>query len=167
MGNLFIKNMTTATIGLSIPEINFKRSLAPNRSIPIDEKIAKELEYDAGAVSMLRNGAFIIYDEDDMVDSRKMGATELVVKGLERGTDDAMGTEQVILSEEEALKVVREGSVSDFTKAIKSGSDVTKMNLKEAVISLQKLDPVYVKLIKDYVGVDVLKAIQLKSQQTN
>jgi hypothetical protein len=56
MSQITIKNISSATVVISVPEINFNRSLVPGRSIPVTQEIYDNLLFEPGVQNMIRGG---------------------------------------------------------------------------------------------------------------
>ena len=56
MSKITVKNISSATVVLSIPEISFNRSLTPGRTIPISQEDYDNLVFDPGVQNMVRGG---------------------------------------------------------------------------------------------------------------
>ena len=70
MGKITIKNVSTANVILSIPEIAFRRELSPGREIGITEQEYNDIMFDPGVTTLVRDHYIQIngVEEDQQVE---------------------------------------------------------------------------------------------------
>ena len=78
MSQITIKNISSATVVISVPEINFNRSLVPGRSIPITQEIYDNLLFEPGVQNMIRGGYITVsgVEEGSEVEVKKENKSE-------------------------------------------------------------------------------------------
>lgn len=146
MSKVSITNISTANIVLSCNNINFRRDLAPRRTLTVDKEVFDELAFESGIQTMISYGFLKVTGDEEAVDAVRS----------ER--------EDSILSYDEAKKVLEDKDYTKFTKIIKTAPQATKDNFVKAAIDLNVIDNGFTALIQKYCGVDVFKAIDMKRQ---
>lgn len=156
-----IKNTSGFSILLSYPNAKARFDLTPNRQVSISEAVFEEMKYDAGTEDLLRYGVIQFITED----GQKKTLEELLnptpntenVSEIEDKTDG-----KIVLSKEEVIKLLQEGTIAQFTKTVKNASAATLETIGQMAIELSVADGARTELIKKYCGIDVLQALNYK-----
>ena len=139
-----IKNISSATISLMLPYINFRRKLDPNRTITVSEDEYYELENDPGFAAMVREHYLSIKGlEEDAVAE--------VVKGKVYEVND-IGA------------MLDKLDITAFAKFIPTAAPAEKETVVKLAVDKGITNPAITALIKKYCDVDVIGAINMKHQ---
>lgn len=144
MSKITVKNISSATVVLSAPDIRFSRSMAPGRVVPITDEIYDELMADGGVQNLLRAG-YIRFD----------GVAEEA-----KVIDDAPEA----LDKAEVEKMIADRDVTAFAKFIPHATPAEKETVIQYVVANNVTDNAFAALIKKYCGVDVIQAITIEHQ---
>jgi hypothetical protein len=144
MSQITIKNISSATVVISVPEINFNRSLVPGRSIPITQEIYDNLLFEPGVQNMIRGGYITVSGVEE--------GSEVEVK--KESIKDTMSIETMML----------ERDITSFAKYIPNASPAAKETIIQCAVEHNITDAAFTALIKKYCGVDVINAISMKHQ---
>ena len=142
MSKITVKNISSATVVLSIPEISFNRSLTPGRTIPISQEDYDNLVFDPGVQNMVRGG-YIKFE------------------GLEEGTEIEVAPNS-IKEKSEIEKIMEARDISAFAKFIPTASTAAKETIVQYAVENNITDNAFTALIKKYCGIDVINAISVK-----
>jgi len=138
-----VKNISAATVILSVPELKFRRELIPGRSIHIERELYDELVFEPGIQNLVAGG-YIHFD----------GVAE------EEASIDAPETYNA--AEIKTMLVARD--ITKFAKFIPTAPDAAKTAIVDTAVDLGITDSAFTALIKKYCGVDVVDAIHKKHQ---
>ena len=144
MSKITVKNISSATVVLSVPEISFNRSLAPGRVVPVSQEDYDNLVFDPGVQNMIRGG-YIKFE------------------GLEEGTElevNAAG----IKEKGEIEKMLISRDIAAFAKFIPTASPAAKETIVQCAVENNITDNAFTALIKKYCGIDVINSISIKHQ---
>ena len=144
MSKITVKNISSATVVLSVPEISFNRSLAPGRVVPVSQEDYDNLVFDPGVQNMIRGG-YIKFE------------------GLEEGTElevNAAG----IKEKGEIEKMIISRDIAAFAKFIPTASPAAKETIVQCAVENNITDNAFTALIKKYCGIDVINSISIKHQ---
>ena len=143
MDKITLKNVSSATVVVSLPDIRFNRTLAPGRIVTVEKDIYEEMMFDTGIQNLLRAG-YIRFDgvpEDE----------ETVV------VDD-------VLEYKEIEKMIDDRDITAFAKFIPNATMAEKETVVKYAVDTNVTDSAFTALIKKYCGVDVINAIAIKHQ---
>lgn len=146
MNNLSIKNISTATVVISAPNIRFRRELLPGRVVTLSPEEYEELSFDSG-FSALLNGHYL-----QMMD---MGSDESAV--AVQGADN-------IYSANDIAGMLDSLNVTEFAKFLPTAKEAEKETVVKLAIDKGITNGAFTALIKKYCGVDVISAINMKHQ---
>lgn len=146
MSKITIKNISTATIVLTAPNINFRRELPPRREIPLTQKEYDELSFDSGFASLL-NSHYI------RINGIEEGTEAIEVKGKER-----------IFEATDIARMFDESDITAFAKFIPTAEQAEKDAAVQLAINKGITNPGFTALIKKYCDVDIINAINVKHQ---
>jgi len=144
MDKVIIKNISSATIIISMPDLHLRRELIPGRSISVPKETYNEMSFDSGFISMV---------EDHY----------LKVSGLEE-EEVAIATETPIYENTELNQMLDSLDVAAFAKMIPTAAKAEKDTIVELAINKGITHPAFVKLIQQYCDVDIIDAINRKHQ---
>lgn len=141
-----IKNVSTATVVVSSPEIGFRRDMVPGRTIRLEKKEYEDLSFDPGFQALI-TGGFIKLD------------------GLEEDKMPEEAKTVVIADVDKVKKMFEDKDYDGFTKLIRKASVATKDTITETAVAMGVTDASFVDTIKKYCkGFDVIGAINFKHQ---
>lgn len=138
-----IKNVSTSTVSLYVPEIKFNRELTPGRIIPISNEEYEELTFDPG-FNALVNGHYI------------------KIYGLEE--EQRVEVVENIVEASEIEKMLVEGNVTAFAKFIPNATPAEKESAVTLAVEHKITNAGIVALIKKYCDVDIISAIAVKHE---
>ena len=141
-----IKNVSTATVVISAPDIKFRRDLIPGRVIKLEKQDYENLNFDPGFQSLVAGGFIKIEGvaEDQKTEEIKM---------------------TVVAEVDKIKKMFEDKDYDGFTKLVKKASVATRDNITETAVAMGVTDATFVELIKKYCkGFDVIGAINFKHQ---
>ena len=144
MSKITVKNISSATVVLSVPEISFNRSLAPGRVVPVSQEDYDNLVFDPGVQNMIRGG-YIKFE------------------GLEEGTELEVN-EAGIKEKGEIEKMLISRDIAAFAKFIPTASPAAKETIVQCAVENNITDNAFTALIKKYCGIDVINSISIKHQ---
>ena len=142
MDKITIKNISSATIVLVLPELRFRRELVPGRSINVSQEEYDELTFDVGFNSLV---------EDHYI----------LVTGAEEETKPVMSTSPVY-EKSDIENILDTLNVTAFAKMIPTAAKAEKDTIALLAVEKGITHPAFVKLIKQYCDVDVIDAINRK-----
>ena len=144
MSQITIKNISSATVVISVPEISFNRTLVPGRSIPITKEIYDNLLFEPGVQNMIRGGY-------------------IVASGVEEGAEVDVNKES-IKDKASIEAMILNKDITAFAKYIPNASPAARETIVQCVVNNNITDNAFTALIKKYCGVDVITAITMKHQ---
>ena len=143
MGKITLKNISSSTVVISVPDINFRRELIPGRVIPIKQEEYDGLFFDPG-VDTLIQGHYIKFD------------------GVE---EDEQVIEQTPTYEASDIKkMIVEHDITSFSKFIPNATEAEKESVVKIAVAEKITDNGFIALIKKYCDVDVISAINIQHQ---
>lgn len=139
-----IKNVSSATIDLILPFINFRRKLDSGRTIYVSENELYELNNDAGFAAMVREHYITIdgLDENEMPE---------IVNGT-------------VYSAQEIGAMLDKLDITAFAKFIPNAAPAEKETVVKLAIDKGITNQAITALIKKYCDIDVIHAIDMKHQ---
>ena len=143
MDKITLKNISSATVVVSLPDIRFTRTLVPGRIIPVTQDEYNDMMFDTGVQNLLRAGyiRFNGVPEEEQT---------IVV-------DDALDYKAI-------EKIIDDRDITAFAKFIPNASVAEKETVVKYVVDNNITDNAFTALIKKYCGVDVINAIAIKHQ---
>lgn len=146
MSKITVKNISSATVVITDPDIKFRRVLAPGRTMPISDEEYNDLQFAPG-VQPLVSGGYIRFD----------GVTE------DQGVFDTPETYEIA----ELRSMLENKDITKFAKFIPEAPAAAKESIVRLAIELGITDNAFVALIKKYCDIDVIDAINKKHQLEN
>ena len=138
-----VKNVSSAKIYLSLPNVHFSRELLPGREIPISEEVYREMSFDTGCIGLI-DGHFI------------------KISGLDAGEQV---TEVSNVYDVAAIAKMLEGNdMTAFARFISGATAAEKDTVVRIAVDKGITTPGIVTLIKKYCDVDIINAISIKHQ---
>lgn len=143
MSQITMKNISTANIVVSVPEINFRRELAPGRTVPLTRAQYDDLMFDPGFTTLVRSHY-------------------ISVSGIEENKQ----VEQVgeVFDTIAISKMLDDQDVTTFAKFIPNAAPAEKDTVVQMAIDKGITNSAITALIKKYCNVDVIKAINIKHE---
>lgn len=143
MSQITIKNISTANVVISVPQINFRRELAPRRVVPITREQYDDLMFDPGVTTLVRSH-YIRID----------------------GVEDETQVEEVenIFDSSSIEKMLDDLDVTAFAKFIPTAAPAEKDTVVQMAVDKGITHNAITALIKKYCGVDIIKAISVKHE---
>lgn len=139
-----IKNISSATISLMLPYINFRRKLDVGRTIYVSQEEYFELVNDPGFSAMVREHYLSVKGLDDSE------VAEIVKGNVYEMTDIG--------------KMLDTLDITTFAKFIPTAAPAEKETVVKLAIDKGITNPAITALIKKYCDVDVINAINMKHQ---
>ena len=139
-----VKNISSATIDLILPFINFRRKLDSGRTIYVSEDELYELNNDAGFAAMVREHYIQIE-----------GLEENEMPELVSGT---------VYTAQDIGAMFDKLDVTAFAKFIPNAAPAEKETAIKLAIDKGITNPAITALIKKYCDIDVINAINMKHQ---
>lgn len=137
-----VKNISSAMVVLAIPELRFRRELAPGRTVPVTQEEYDTMMFDPGINTMVHDHYIefggIENEERVIVDDSEKFDTSIIKKMLE--TQD----------------------ITQFAKFIPNAAPAEKDTVVKLAVELGITNSGFVTLIKKYCDVDVISAINTK-----
>ena len=144
MNKITLKNISSSTVIVSVPDISFRRELLPGRTIPIKQEEYDAMIFDPG-IDMLIQGHFIKID------------------GLEE-EEEAVNTEENIYEAADIKKMITEHDITSFAKFLPNASEAEKESVIKIAVAEKITDNGFIALIKKYCDVDIIAAINIQHQ---
>lgn len=142
MSNITIKNISSATIVISMPDIKFRRELIPGRSIIISKEDYQDLSFDPGFLGLVNDHYISVTGADE---------EEKIITGN-------------IFDKTEIERILDNQDVTAFARMIPTATQAEKDTIVLLAVNKGITHPAFVKLIKQYCDVDVINAINRKHQ---
>lgn len=141
MSQITMKNISTANVIVSVPEINFRRELAPGRTVPLTRAQYDDLMFDPGFTTLMRAHYINIagVDEDKQVEQISRVFDTIAIS-----------------------KMLDEQNITAFAKFIPTAAPAEKDTVVQMAIEKGITNNAFTALIKKYCNVDVIKAISVK-----
>lgn len=143
MDKITLKNVSSATVVVSLPDIRFNRTLAPGRVVTVEKDIYEEMMFDTGVQNLLRAG----YIRFEGVPEEE---TSVIV--------------DEVLDYKEIEKMIDDRDITAFAKFVPNASVAEKETVVKYAVDTNVTDNAFTALIKKYCGVDVINAIAIKHQ---
>jgi hypothetical protein len=142
MSNITIKNVSTATIILTVPELRMRKELIPGRVVGVSEEEYRELNYDVGFTSLVK-GHYI------------------KVSGVDEETAEEAISQENVFSKDDIGKMFDTNDITSFAKFIPTATAAEKEAVVNLAVSKGVTSPGFVALIKKYCDVDIISAINI------
>lgn len=143
MSKITMKNISSATVVVSVPDSRFRRELVPGRVITLTKAEYDDLAFEPG-VQNLVSGGYIRFD------------------GVEE--NQAQFEEPTTFDTSEIKKMLSEHDVTKFAQFIPTAPAAAKEAIVQEAVAQDITDSAFTALIKKYCGVDVIEAIHRKHQ---
>lgn len=141
MGKITIKNVSTANVILSIPEIAFRRELSPGREIGITEQEYNDIMFDPGVTTLVRDHYIQI-----------------------NGVEEDQQVEEIgqVFDKDVISKMLDKQDITAFAKFIPNAQPAEKDTIIKLAVEKGITNSAFTALINKYCGVDIIKAINTK-----
>ena len=143
MDKITLKNVSSATVVISLPDIRFNRTLKPGRVVAVTQEEYEDMSFDSGVQNLLHAG-YIRFEGLDEEEESLVVDDVLDVKTIEKMIDDR--------------------NITEFAKFIPNASVAEKETVVKYAVDNNVTDNGFTALIKKYCGVDVISAITIKHQ---
>jgi len=143
MDKITLKNVSSATVVVSLPDVRFNRTLAPGRIVTVEQEVYDEMMFDTGIQNLLRAG-YIRFDGVPEDETGVIVEDVLDYKAIEKMIDDR--------------------NITAFAQFIPNASVAEKETVVKYAVDSNVTDGAFTALIKKYCGVDVINAIAIKHQ---
>lgn len=143
MDKITIKNISTATVVISAPEIKFRRELIPGRTITITQEEYEDLMFEPGVQNLILTGYIKIDGVPEEQQTMEMPVT---------------------VDADEIKKILLDKDVTKFAQFMPTASVAAKDAVVQFAVDLGITDNAFVALIKKYCNVDIIDAISRKHQ---
>lgn len=138
-----MKNISSGTVIVAVPDIGFRRELLPNRVVPVTQDEYNSLVFDPG-VDALIQGHYIKFD------------------GVEE--DEAPVTASPIYEASNIKKMLEDEDIAAFTRFLPKATEAEKESVIKLATDLKVTNNAFIALIKKYCGVDIISAINIQHQ---
>lgn len=137
-----VKNISSALVVLTVPDLRFRRELMPGREIPVSEEEYETMMFDPGINVMVQNH-FIKFSgvEDDK---------QVIVE-----TTPAYDVKAI-------KEMLEKQDITAFAKFIPTAAPAEKDTVVKFAVDMGITNGGFVSLIKKYCDVDVISAINTK-----
>lgn len=139
MAKVRIKNISTYTVDIVLPNVRYRRDLAPGQIAPLPDDVVDEFNYDPGCRCWVKNGFLAVLTDDEEVKAVLPTAPEN--------------------AEINVLEVLTKGTVADLNKLLKNSTEVIRDKIVALAIQNNITDAARCSLIKSYCEVDILAAV--------
>lgn len=143
MDKITLKNISSARVVMTLPDIHFNRTLEPGRVVGISKEEYEEMSFNTGVQNLLTAG-YIRFD------------------GLEE--DEEMVVVEDALDAKTIQKMIDDRDITAFAKFIPTASVAEKETVVKYVVDNNVTDNAFTALVKKYCGIDVINAIAIKHQ---
>lgn len=151
MSTIQIKNVSSATVVITAPDVRLRRELVPGRIIPLSQEEFEELSFDPGMQNLLRAGYIQVKGTD--------AETKQVVKDTVQQAEESS-----TLTVEEIRKIYDEKDITKFAQVISKASPATRDSMVKLAVEMDVTLPAFTSLIKKYCDVDIIQAITYAHQ---
>lgn len=139
-----VKNISSALVVLTIPELRFRRELRPGREVPLSQEEYDTMMFDPGINNMVQDH-FIVFN------------------GVE--SDKSMNLEAEPVLDVAAIKeMLEKQDITSFAKFIPTAAPAEKDTVIRLAVDMGITNSGFVALIKKYCDVDIISAINTKHQ---
>ena len=143
MKNIVVKNVSSAKVNISMPNIRFNRQLMPGRSLPLTEEEYQEFTFEPGCMNLL-NGHYI------------------KITGLEESQE--VSPISNVYEQADIAAMLDKLDVTAFAKFIPNATAAEKETVIRLAVEKGITNNAFVALIKKYCDVDIINAINMKHQ---
>lgn len=139
-----IKNISTAVVTILASDYNFRRELAPGRTVNVPQDVFEQLTWESGFHNLISAGYLKVdgVEEQGMIEDTKAPTLDIL----------------------ELEKIIKDRNITRFAQIIPTAAPATKQAIVEFVIKYDVTDRAFTALVQKYCGVDVLKAITIAHQ---
>ena len=149
---VLVQNMTKATVTLVVNNSNFKRALqGENAKVNIPFDVLFNGMSEPGIDVMFKKGYLYIPNKQDRIDL-----------GLEFAEDEEVNDEEVktALTSAEMLAILKENNPVVIKTTFENLAEIQRMKFANVAAENGIYTPGLAKFVKDYTGIDLLKAMK-------
>jgi len=143
MDQIKMKNISSATVTIILPMINYRRILKPGREIPLTRAQYDEFMAEAGATKLIDKHFIQITGKVDNM---------------------PIETEDNVFSAVDIAKMFDTKDYTGFAKFIPTAATAEKDSIVQLAVEKKVTDNAFVALIKQYCGIDIINAISIQNQ---
>jgi len=137
-----VKNISSATVVLTVPDLRFRRELVPGREIPISQEEYDTMMFDPGISVMIQDHTILFSGVED---------------------DKKVTVEDSKIYEPSVIKkMLEDEDITAFAKFIPTAAPAEKDAVVQLAVNMGITNSGFVALIKKYCDVDVISAINTK-----
>ena len=146
---VMIKNMTNGRVVIKVPDLNLKRIWERKNAVkPVDFEILQQAFYDEGVEYLFKEGMLYITDEKIRV---------------ELGLEDEEN-KIIILDDNMKKRYLTVLPVNELKEKLKELTKEQILELADYAISNEIVNMEVRDLLKEYTGIDIIRAIELNRQ---
>lgn len=146
---VMIKNMTNGRVVIKVPDLNFKRIWERKNAVkPVDFEILQQAFYDEGVEYLFKEGMLYIVDEKIRI---------------ELGLEDKEN-KIVILDDNMKKRYLTVLPINELKEKLKELTKEQILELADYAISNEIVNMEVRDLLKEYTGIDIIRAIELNRQ---
>lgn len=140
-----VKNISSATVVISAPDVKFRRKLAPGRTVNLSQEAYDEFTYNEGFTNLVRNGF-------------------LKVDGVNAEVNEIIEPAKTAVSTEELKSILEKRDITNFARIITNAAPATRDSVVALAVEMRVTDSAFSALIKKHCGVDIIDAIAAQSE---
>lgn len=144
-----IKNVSSSTVIISIPELSYRRQLAPGRTVAATKEDYDQMIFDSGFAALAKLGYLQISGES---------AEETAI------VKETIPVSGSIVDMAEIRKIFEKRDVAALSKIVKEASYATKENIVKLAVEMDVTHNGMVAMIDKYCDTDIITAITRKHE---
>lgn len=138
-----IKNISSATVVIALPDLHFRRELVPGREVPIKQEEYEAMVFDPGVATMIHDHFIVVNGVEDQT--------------LEKEASNVFDTNAI-------RTMLEKQDITAFAKFIPTAAPAEKDTVAKLAVELGITNSGFAALIKKYCDVDIINAISVKHQ---
>lgn len=149
MSQVKVKNLSTFTITINLPNVRFRRDLAPKQTMVLPEDVFDEFNYDPGCQNFIKGGFVQVITDD-----------------VELKSQLSVQPEKKTAADVNVKYLLTEAPVKDLITVVKDKelSPALKEEFIETARELKITDLARCNVLKQYLGFDCFKAVSMTVQ---
>ena len=151
---VIVTSMVGGNVGLTLPHLHVNKTWPKNGTkLPIEKDVLREAIYEPGVEYMFKNGILYIEDMDFKIEL-----------GLEE--EGAKAPTAIIPVDEKYLeRVLKRMPLVEMKKAVREMNDNQRRELIDYAAEQNDIQLDRISALKDIIGIDLFKVIELKRQK--
>ena len=151
---IIVTSMVSGNVGLYLPHLHINKTWPKKGTkLPVDKEALREAIYEPGVEYMFKNGILYIEDMEFKIEI-----------GLEP-EGAKVPTEIIPVDEKYLERVLKRMPVSEMKRAVKQMNDNQRRELIDYATEQNDIQIDRITALKDIIGVDLFKVIELKQQK--